>query len=273
MSVRLIASDLDGTLFGPDHRPGPRTVAAINAAADAGIIVAAVTGRSHFGGAPLAVSTGARLDWFIGSNGGHRLNYATREIEERLVFGDDDVRDLCAGVEASLGVVGFGWEVHDGFVWSQSFIDLHPSFIGNYPAGNGSSARVARQIGDPLDSVGKIFVAHPDVVTTGLVEMVSGLVPPGVNVTTSGASFVELTPSGADKGSALARLCDRIGIAAAEVVAFGDNQNDLTMLAWAGRGIAMANAIDLVKDQADEVTASNSDHGVAAVVESILADR
>ena len=91
MPVRLIATDLDGTLFGSDHLPAPRTVAAVNAVRDAGIDVVVVTGRSHFSGAPLAVSTGARLRWFIGSNGGHRLDYASGDLEERLVFGPEIV--------------------------------------------------------------------------------------------------------------------------------------------------------------------------------------
>ena len=65
-----------------------------------------------------------------------------------------------------------------------------------------------------------------------------------------------MTPNGADKGAALARLCSRLDIVAEEVIAFGDNYNDLTMLEWAGRGVAMGNALDRVKETADEVTYS-----------------
>ena len=82
MTIRLVASDLDGTLFDTDHRPAQRTVDAVNALVDAGIVVAAVTGRSWFGGVERATSTGARLDWFIGSNGGHRLNLGSDELDE-----------------------------------------------------------------------------------------------------------------------------------------------------------------------------------------------
>ncbi|MEQ8839968.1 MAG: HAD hydrolase family protein [Acidimicrobiales bacterium] len=69
MDFRLIATDLDGTMFGPTHEPEPPTVDALNAAVDAGIIVVAATRRSWFGGAALATGTGARLEAFIGSNG------------------------------------------------------------------------------------------------------------------------------------------------------------------------------------------------------------
>ena len=57
---------------------------------------------------------------------------------------------------------------------------------------------------------------------------------------------------------------------AEEVVAFGDNHNDLTMLEWAGRGVAMANALDRVKETADEVTSTNVEFGVARVLEELV---
>ena len=94
MRIRLVATDLDGTFFGPDHRPEQRTVSALNAVHAAGVICVAVTGRSHMDGARLATSTGAEFDWFIGSNGGHRLNLRTDEMEERLLFADGLVERL-----------------------------------------------------------------------------------------------------------------------------------------------------------------------------------
>ncbi|HET9289540.1 MAG TPA: HAD hydrolase family protein, partial [Actinomycetes bacterium] len=75
------------------------------------------------------------------------------------------------------------------------------------------------------------------------------------------------------KASALERLCRRLGVAASEVVAVGDMDNDLAMLAWAGTGVAVANATPEVLDAADEVTAANTDDGVALLLERILAAR
>lgn len=261
--MKLIASDLDGTLFDVDHQPAPRTVAAVNAAVDVGIVVAAVTGRSYFSGAPLAISTGAKLDWFIGSNGGHRVDYATNDLEERLIFAPDHVEEICAGVDAALDTVAFAWEVGDGLVWNQAFLDMSPT--------TQSRPRVVMERGDVgITEVGKIFVAHPDVMSVDLVNLVEPHVDDQLNVTTSGAKFVEITPDGADKGSALARLCEKLDIDRTDVVAFGDNQNDLTMLEWAGTGVAMGNALDIVKAVADDVTAPNWEHGVAQVIETLI---
>jgi hydroxymethylpyrimidine pyrophosphatase-like HAD family hydrolase len=75
------------------------------------------------------------------------------------------------------------------------------------------------------------------------------------------------------KAFALERLCRRLGIRPQEVVAVGDMPNDLAMLAWAGRSVAVANAQLEVLEAADEVTASNVHDGVAIVLERIVAEQ
>ncbi len=264
MTIRLIATDLDGTFFGPDHVPSPRNVAAINAARAVGITAVAVTGRSHFSAAAQAISNGAELQWFIGSNGGHRYNYASGLIEERLTFPTPTVLTMIDGIRNQLGNVGLGFETAEGLLWDTRFQELSPFNLEGKPR--------TGAIDDPatLTDIGKLFVAHPELTTVDLVSRLGPHLEPGHNVTTSGAPFVEVTPEGADKGAALSRLCDQLGITAHEVIAFGDNQNDLTMLGWAGRGVAMGNALPMVSDAADEQAPSNIDDGVARVIEALL---
>ena len=265
MKVRLIATDLDGTFFGRDHRPEARSVAAMNAAQAAGIICVAVTGRSHMGGAPLATSTGADLDWFIGSNGGHRLNLRTREMEEKLLFPDPDVAAIRAALEAHDEGYAFGWESDDQLWWEPPFIALYPNRL------TGNALADEDRVGDGRtpSNVGKMFVAHPDVGHSSLIERLQPHVGDH-HATSSGINFAEITPQGADKGAALARLCAQLDIVAEEVIAFGDNLNDLTMLEWAGRGVAMGNALDEVKEIADEVTSTNVEFGVARILEELV---
>ena len=91
-----------------------------------------------------------------------------------------------------------------------------------------------------------------------------------VAVTSSSSeALLEISAAGVTKASALAALAARAGIPAAEVVAFGDMPNDLPMLAWAGRAVAVANAHPEVLAVADEVTASNDEDGVALVLERL----
>ena len=77
--------------------------------------------------------------------------------------------------------------------------------------------------------------------------------------------------SGVSKASALARICDRHGFDAQDVVAFGDMPNDIEMLDWAGHGVAMANAHPDAKAVANEIALSNNEDGVARVLERELA--
>ena len=82
--------------------------------------------------------------------------------------------------------------------------------------------------------------------------------------------YFEFMAPGVDKGRALAGALPELGIDASEVVAFGDGQNDVSMIKWAGVGVAMGNAIDEAKAAADMVTASNNEDGIALALDEIL---
>jgi hypothetical protein len=86
-----------------------------------------------------------------------------------------------------------------------------------------------------------------------------------------GADCVEIGPAGIDKATGLAWLCTHLGIDPADVVAFGDEYNDHEMLRFAGHGVVMANANEHTRALADEIAPSNSDDGVAVVIERLLA--
>src|SRR5262249_58940082 len=79
--------------------------------------------------------------------------------------------------------------------------------------------------------------------------------------------LIELSAPGITKGTGLARLAGELGIAAADVLAVGDMPNDLSMLRWAGHGVAMANSHPTVLRAADEITAGNSEDGLARILE------
>jgi hydroxymethylpyrimidine pyrophosphatase-like HAD family hydrolase len=119
----------------------------------------------------------------------------------------------------------------------------------------------------------KLLVRHPQMAEDEITERVAAAVGDLALVTSAGAPVAELSAPGVHKASALERLCAEQGVAADEVVAFGDGPNDLPMLQWAGRGIAMANAHPSVLAAVDEVTESNEDDGVAVVLEQLLAER
>ncbi len=116
----------------------------------------------------------------------------------------------------------------------------------------------------------KLIAHHPDMPTETLLEVAQTVVGNTALATYSGVGFIEISAAGIHKAWALEKLCARLGIRAEEVVAFGDMPNDLEMLAWAGRGVAVANAHPTVLQQAREITASNVEDGVAVVLERLL---
>ena len=93
----------------------------------------------------------------------------------------------------------------------------------------------------------------------------------GFHATTSGAPFLEIQGDGVTKASGVARLCALLGYEAAEVMAAGDARNDVELLAWAGFGVAMGNAVPEALAAADWTTAHNEDDGLALVIEQVLA--
>jgi len=135
---------------------------------------------------------------------------------------------------------------------------------------------LAMTVGDPADAAAgtsgftKLLVRHPELREDEITERVAAAVGDLALVTSAGAPFAELSAPGVHKAAALERLCADHGIRADEVLAFGDGPNDLPMLQWAGRGVAMANAHPTVLAEIDEVTESNEDDGVAVVLESLL---
>lgn len=84
-----------------------------------------------------------------------------------------------------------------------------------------------------------------------------------LSIYTSAPFYIEVVSNGIDKGKALAGIAERLGIQREEIIAFGDEMNDLTMLQYAGHGVAMGNAVKPIKLIANEITASNDEDGIA----------
>ena len=112
----------------------------------------------------------------------------------------------------------------------------------------------------------KVLVKAPGIDPATLRDVVAAAVGDSATPTWSVDGLVEISAAGVTKAAALARVCDRLGVAAEDVVAFGDMPNDLPMLAWAGTSYAMANAHPTVLEAVDHVAPSNDEDGVAQVL-------
>ena len=129
------------------------------------------------------------------------------------------------------------------------------------------------QVLDALELVSrpvtKLVAQHGTLPLAELLTIATSAVGDDAVVTLSGTQFVEVNAPGVTKAAAVGALAERLEIARDEVIAFGDNLNDIPLLAWAGRGVAVANAQPDVLAVADEVTLSNDEDGVAVVLESL----
>jgi HAD superfamily hydrolase (TIGR01484 family) len=249
--IRLVASDLDGTLLRGDGTVSPRTDRVLRRCHERGLVVVLVTGRPprilrQRLGAWLAASGRSLHELVICANGAivwdpagdvvirdRRLH---AEVADRIV---SEVRAKLPGLRLAMEA-GLDW-FHQGEEPVPITRDLH-----------------------------KLLLHHPDSPLDDVLALTAEVAGADAEATVAGDHWIEVGPAGVTKAVTLAELAADIGVAPGEAIAFGDMPNDLPMLAWAGHGVAVANAHPAVLAAADEVTASNDDDGVALVLERIL---
>jgi Cof subfamily protein (haloacid dehalogenase superfamily) len=259
--IRLIASDLDGTLLRSDDSVSERTLEALARTVEAGIRFVLVSARSPDWLAPEAARLG--LDGIgICCNGALVYDYEAERVLIHRPLEPETVRELVHGLRREAPGVVFGCERPSGFVAEPAY---RPIFR---PPDSIPRADALAFLSEPVT---KLVLQHPELSQPELHAIAGSFGGGKIEACYSGAGLVEIAAAGVTKGSALAELCEELGIASSETIAFGDMLNDISMLACAGRGIAVANAHRELLAVADEVTASNDEDGVALVLEQLLA--
>lgn len=268
--IRLIATDLDGTLLDPSGHVTARTRAALDAARAAGIVVVPVTARQPIGLRAIAAEAGFE-GWALCGNGAYGIHLGTHELlfasEIAVPVQQRIARELGERVPdllfASVREGGEVFVAQDGYAAVATLSDhkRDPRTMGAVPLADVLAAPSL-----------KLVIRHATISPAEIFAVLGTLDQAGFAATLSGAPFVEVMAEGVTKATGLAQLCARLGIDRTEVLAFGDALNDVELLGWAGRGIAMANAEPEALAAADEVTTSNAEDGVAVVLERVLAD-
>lgn len=261
---RLVATDMDGTLLRSDLTISDRNRRAIADAHAAGITVVAATGRSWRSAVPL-LAVVPEVATAVCSNGALIRDIPGETDTDVFAFPVETARQLVDAVVGAVPEAGLAWELASGeFGFDPTYARLRPAVAEQFPEHEADHPAIH-------DDMLKLLVHHPRLDEVALLRVLEPVVPDDVLATYSGIDTVEITGDGVHKAHALAVLCARLGIDAAEVVAIGDNRNDLEMLRWAGRGVAMGNALPATVAAADEQTAHHLEDGVALVIESVLA--
>jgi Cof subfamily protein (haloacid dehalogenase superfamily) len=266
VSYRLLALDIDGTILANDLVILPEVTEAIGAAQARGIRVTLATGRMYGSTVPYAQRLGIR-DPLICYQGGMIRDPLTGEIYEHTTMAGDLAAEavellqaagifVIAYVDERMCVARRGPELETYLTW-------HPEGVEVVVVPD-VAAHVAAHPPTKL-----LFTAPSEVVEREMLRLAAHF-GDRLAVIRSHAIFGELTAPGISKGSALKTLAARLGIPREQVVAIGDHENDLPMIAWAGLGLAMGNAIPAVRAAADAVIPSVEEAGVAWAIEHYL---
>lgn len=271
----MIASDLDGTIIGYNHsRSGwvsPRTVSAFQAAHDAGVHVVFVTGRPIRWLTPVAEGLG-HAGPVICSNGAVIYDPVGDAVLESRPMRLETVLEARAMIAALDPSASFGVETLEGFHLDAAFMDRPEA---GAPAGLPRGVHVGRSLDEvlpPEPEVVKFLTktrsSEPDAFLAEVRSLLGDLL--AVTHSAPGVSLLEMSRPDVNKASTLADFAAGHGIAAHEVVAFGDMPNDLEMIHWAGTGYAVSSGHPLLLRAADATTEACDDDGVAAVIEHLL---
>ncbi|HRY78573.1 MAG TPA: Cof-type HAD-IIB family hydrolase [Candidatus Izemoplasmatales bacterium] len=265
--IRLVAMDLDGTLFNQHQKISPRNLQAIEAlkASDRYVVIA--SGRTHEDIAALVRPLG--LDsypkaFFISYNGVLTAQtFPYREYYRRTIRAAD-VRSIGALVEAA------GLYAHI-FVQDRVYLSKGIEYVIESDAER--MARAERIVASEYageDEVFKVLVLAAPEPLDAFRAAIPSEFERRYTIFKSSTHLLEFVHKEGSKGAALAHLCGILGIPAGEVAAFGDEENDIAMLSFAGLGIAMDNAKPAVKAVAKRITASNRLDGVGEAIERYI---
>jgi len=254
--VRLVLTDLDETLLTDDKQVTPRTMAAIRRLEEEGVRVALCTGRAVEATRPIAESLG--LHHLVCCNGALVRNSAAVLAEQTM---PPEVTAELAHFFGSHGVVYY-LMTPEGFYVSEinEAVNRASQMRGYAPPLLQPGQEYTRAHKVMAPGAGPLFaktqshfghlahiIYHPD--------------------------YLEIAPEGIDKSWGARRLAAHLDVPQHEVMAFGDALNDVELLAWAGVGVAVANAMEETRRAADFVTLSNNEEGVAEVLERVLRAR
>lgn len=256
--MKLIAIDLDGTLLNNEGRLSERTIDVITKVREEGHKVIVATGRHLHGALPIA-SQLALTDALVCFNGALVYNLKNYTSDFALSYEKEDITNLVSLVKT--------WEyeyftsTEDKFIIESNYERLLNQFISK---------------GIPTNEVEDMLQLNTPILKTTIIgdmtqmDNIERYVPntvPSLNVVRSGEGSIDIMSNEASKGRAVEWLANRFQISPADIITFGNYDNDISMLEYAGTGVAMDNAPAHVKKHADIITYSNEQDGVAQFLE------
>ncbi len=264
LPYRVIALDLDGTLTNNEKEITPRTLKALFKAQKEGAIIVIASGRPSFGiksvSDSLEMST--RGGYILSYNGGKIIDTTTHQSVFKRKLPEDVIPTVYHyAKEKGYALLGY----KDGKIITETPDDEYVW----------EERRTNKMEIDGVDNLLEALVANPcKLLMTGHEEDMAKaesdlkeMLGSKMDIFRSAPFDLELVPKGIDKAETLKMLLEMLHLTPADLIAFGDGYNDLSMVKLAGMGVAMANAVPELKEVADYITLSNEEDGVAAALE------
>ncbi len=274
-SIRLLATDIDGTLLNPQFKISDGDLQALRRAHAAGIEVVLVTGRRHTFALPIAQQLGFDL-WLISSNGAVTRSLAG-ETFHRDLMPAESCRRLCGAMQEFRGntVLTFDQETKGAIVLER--LDELGASIRRWLEKNMEYIEFVVPIEDSLvtDPVQTMFCGTMARMNQALLALAGAGMDGSVTVLRTeyperDLSMIDVLNAGCSKGHALERWAKRRGYRREQVMAIGDNHNDVEMLEFAGHPVIMGNACEELRSRGWTVTLGNDACGIAAAVEAVV---
>ncbi|MFI3288864.1 MAG: Cof-type HAD-IIB family hydrolase [Rikenellaceae bacterium] len=266
-SFKMVVLDLDGTLTNSKKELSERNRSTLIKLQEQGVKVVLASGRPTYGIVPIAKALELERfgGYILAYNGGVIINCATKEEVYSNVLPDDLIAPLHKySVEEGCVILSYDNE----FILTEQ---PENRYVGVEAHLNKMEVRrvddFVTAFSAPLPKC--LSVGEPERILA-LEQRLKGLFSERMGIFRSEPFFLELVPLGIDKAFSLSRLLEYTGGTKEEMIAFGDGFNDLSMIEFAGVGVAMANAQDTVKERADYIAQTNDEDGVALYIEQFL---
>ena len=275
--IKLVALDLDGTLFDNSSRISERNLTAIRSITDKGIHVVISTGRP-FEGLPFDQIKGTGINYAITANGSGIYEISTGKCLYENAMDEELVTPILNFLLTR--------DIHmDAFIGGKGYTPIQcvetaqkltvPSSIKNYIITTRTRLdNILQFIHENQLKVQKMTLNFYPAADGTLIDretvrkfLVSN---PSITTVCGGYNNLEFTRADANKGVGLRKLAEILGVNPDATMAIGDTENDLAIIEAAGIGVAMGNATDAVKARADYVTTTNTKDGVAAAIEHFI---
>ncbi len=283
--IRLIAIDMDGTLLNPDHVVSEANKEAIRAAKAQGIEVFIATGRSYQEAFEPVAAEGLELP-YICMNGAE-VRDVTGDLLVATYLPEKDIRNILSILET----YNIDYQIFvDKTVYIKDIQDQIDTFVqlAEEKDLTPNVEEIRREVEDRIkrgiirvvESFEPVLAEHPQTIykvfgtsfNRGNLDKARAALQeiPSLAISSSGAGNLEITNIQAQKGIALEKLAESKGIPMEQVMAIGDNYNDLSMMERAGRSVAMGNAPEEIQAACDYITETNSNHGVGLAIQQVL---